>query len=346
MTGAVGIMGVPTYALCVRGAEWPPSYTQMVIAMSSPHYSARPRSILVLGAGELGMPVIRNLANLAQQHAGTRISVMLRQASIESQVPAKREVVEEIRALGVELVAGDLVAASVDELAAMFSQFDTVIGCTGYAAGRDTPMKVARAAVKSGIPRYFPWQFGVDFDAIGRGGPQDLFDAQLDVRDYLRSQSAMEWVVISTGMFTSYLFEPDFGVVDFAARRVNALGSVSNTVTLTTPEDIGAMTARIVFHSPVIRNEIVYLAGDTISYGELPDILEKALGVHFELDVWSVSQLMQELADDPTNMIKKYRAAFAQGKGVSWKVEQTFNFKVGAKLVDVAGWLKANVHLA
>ncbi|MFX5956811.1 NmrA family NAD(P)-binding protein, partial [Acinetobacter baumannii] len=85
------------------------------------------------------------------------------------------------------------------------------IGCTGYAAGRDTPMKVARAAVKSGITRYFPWQFGVDFDAIGRGGPQDLFDAQLDVRDYLRSQAEMDWVVISTGMFTSYLFEPEFG---------------------------------------------------------------------------------------------------------------------------------------
>lgn len=344
MNGAVGIMGVPTYASSTLGTELAPSYTQMVIPMSLP-YSEPSRSILVLGAGELGMPVIRNLALLSQQRTGTSISVMLRQTSIESQLPAKREVVEEIRSFGVEIIAGDLVAASVDELAAMFSRFDTVIGCTGYAAGRDTPMKVARAAVKSGIPRYFPWQFGVDFDAIGRGGPQDLFDAQLDVREYLRSQSAMDWVIISTGMFTSYLFEPDFGVVDFAARRVNALGSESNSVTLTTPEDIGAMTARIVFHSPVIRNEIVYLAGDTISYGELPEILEKALGVRFELAVWNVHQLMQELADDPANMIKKYRAAFAQGKGVSWKVEQTFNFRVGAQLLDVAGWLRASVHL-
>jgi hypothetical protein len=63
------------------------------------------------------------------------------------------------------------------------------------------------------IPRYFPWQFGVDFDVIGRGSPQDIFDAQLDVRELLRSQQQTEWV-ISTGMFMSYLFEPEFGVVD------------------------------------------------------------------------------------------------------------------------------------
>lgn len=311
----------------------------------SSHISTTPsRSILVLGAGELGMPVIRNLARLAVSHPGTRISVMLRATSIDSELPEKQRVVDEIRALGVNIVAGDLVTESVEALAVTFAQFDTVIGCTGYAAGRDTPMKVARAAVKSGIPRYFPWQFGVDFDAIGRGGPQDLFDAQLDVREYLRSQTAMDWVIISTGMFTSYLFEPDFGVVDLIGHKVNALGSASNAVTLTTPDDIGAMTARIVFHTPAIRNEIVYLAGDTIRYGDLPDILQKAFGEPFELTIWGVPQLMQELANDPGNMIKKYRAAFAQGRGVAWDVERTFNAKIGAELQGVQAWLDSNVQ--
>lgn len=307
--------------------------------MSTPIQS---RAILVLGAGELGMPVIRNLARLGKEH-GASISVMLRSASIASDLPEKRVVVDEIRSLGVAIVSGDLVAATVDELAAMFSKYDTVIGCTGYAAGRDTPMKVARAAMKSGLPRYFPWQFGVDFDAIGRGGPQDLFDAQLDVRDYLRSQSAMDWVVISTGMFTSYLFEPEFGVIDLKGKRVNALGSPTNAVTLTTPDDIGAMTAQIVFHAPAIRNEIVYLAGDTIRYEALPAMLEEQFGSPFDFAVWDVPRLMRELADDPSNMIKKYRAAFAQGRGVSWGMEKTFNAKTGAKLESVRDWMRANL---
>lgn len=37
----------------------------------------------------------------------------------------------------------------------------------------------------------------------------------------------------------SFLFEPVFEVVDFESDAVNTLGSLDNSVTLTTPEDIG-----------------------------------------------------------------------------------------------------------
>jgi len=42
------------------------------------------QSILVIGAGELGMPVLRNLARKAKDHSGTAISVLLRAATVES----------------------------------------------------------------------------------------------------------------------------------------------------------------------------------------------------------------------------------------------------------------------
>ena len=51
--------------------------------------------------------------------------------------------------------------------------------------------------LEADVKRYFPWQFGVDYDVIGRGSAQDLFDEQLDVRDLLRSQNRMEWVIVS-----------------------------------------------------------------------------------------------------------------------------------------------------
>lgn len=73
---------------------------------------------------------------------------------------------------------------------------------------------------------------------IGRGSPQDIFDAQLDVHELLRSQHETEWVIISTGMSTVYLFEPDFGAIDLQNDAVHALGSLDTAVTLTPPEDI------------------------------------------------------------------------------------------------------------
>ncbi|MDP4078206.1 aromatic alcohol reductase [Acidovorax sp. A1169] len=305
--------------------------------------NATSQNILVLGAGELGLPVLRNLARRAKDVDGAKISVLLRASAVESSAPGKRRDVKEIRDLGIEIVIGDLVKSSIDELALVFARYDTVIGCAGYAAGIDTPMKLARAALQARIPRYFPWQFGVDFDVIGRGSPQDIFDAQLDVRELLRSQNQTEWVIISTGMFMSYLFEPDFGVVDLQNDAVHALGSLDTAVTLTTPEDIGALTAAIVFVKPRIRNEIVYLAGDTVTYGEVADKLQAALGRPFSRSEWSEQYLLDELAQDPENMMRKYRAAFAQGRGVAWDKSGTFNQHRAIPVTDVASWINTNL---
>ena len=305
--------------------------------------NATSQNILVLGAGELGLPVLRNLARKAKHVKGAKISVLLRASAVESADPSKQRDIAEIRDLGIEIVVGDLVKSSVDELAAVFARYDTVIGCAGYAAGIDTPMKLARAALQARIPRYFPWQFGVDFDVIGRGSPQDIFDAQLDVRELLRGQHETEWVIISTGMFMSYLFEPEFGVVDLKANAVHALGSLDTAVTLTTPDDIGALTAEVVFAVPRIRDEIVYLAGDTVTYGEVADKLQSGLGRPFSRHEWTEQQLLDELARDPTNMMRKYRAAFAQGRGVAWDKSGTFNQQRAIPVTDVASWINANL---
>lgn len=288
------------------------------------------------------MPVLRNVAGRAPDEGAT-VSVMLRESAIASDNPDKQRDLAEIRSLGIEVVTGDLVKNSLDELATLFSQYDTVIGCTGIAAGVETPMKVARAALKAGIPRYFPWQFGVDFEIIGRGSPQDIFDSQLDVRELLQAQDQTEWVVISTGMFMNYLFEPGSGMVDLSTHTVNALGSLDTAVTLTTPEDIGVLTAEVLFDKPRIRNEIVYVAGDTVTYGEVADTLEATLGRPFERKVWTVPVLLDELADDPDNMTRKYRAVFAQGRGVAWDKTGTFNDRRGIATTDLKTWVEANL---
>lgn len=320
---------------------------QLLVPLSYPMNQTDPnatsQNILVLGAGELGLPVLRNLARRAKDVDGAKISVLLRASAVESSASGRQHDIAEIRGLGIEIVIGDLVKSSIDELAGVFTQYDTVIGCAGYAAGIDTPMKLARAALQARIPRYFPWQFGVDFDVIGRGSPQDIFDAQLDVRELLRSQHQTEWVIISTGMFMSYLFEPEFGVVDLQNDAVHALGSLDTAVTLTTPHDIGALTAEIVFAKPRIRNEIVYLAGDTVTYGEVADKLQAALGRPFRRSEWSVQYLLDELARDPQNMMRKYRAAFAQGRGVAWDKRGTFNQLRTLPVTDVASWINANL---
>ncbi|KAB0648264.1 aromatic alcohol reductase, partial [Acinetobacter bohemicus] len=141
------------------------------------------------------------------------------------------------------------------------------------------------------------------------------------------------------GMFTSFLFEPSFGVVDLAQNTVHALGSWDTAVTVTTPEDIGRLTARIVLAQPAITNQVVFTAGDTLTYGQLADTVDETLGITLKREPWPVPTLLADLADNPDDNLLKYRAVFAQGNGVAWDPAITFNAQQQIAVTDVRSWI-------
>ena len=208
-------------------------------------------------------------------------------------------------------------------------------------------LHIARAVLAAKVAKYIPWQFGVDYDIIGRGSGQDLFDEQLDLRHLLRSQRATSWVIVSTGMFTSFLFEAWFGVVEGSTSSgivVRALGSWENGVSVTSPEDIGRVTARVVFENG-IRDTVVYSAGDTVTYGRLADIVEHVVGKEVKREMWTLDYLRAQLKQDPENVVLKYRVVFAEGRGLSWKVEDTINHVWMMQLEDVKTYAEKNLNL-
>jgi nucleoside-diphosphate-sugar epimerase len=166
-----------------------------------------------------------------------------------------------------------------------------------------------------------------------------VFDEQSDVRDMLRRQSATEWIIVSTGMFTSFLFEPAFGLVDLDRGRVHALGSWDNRLTVTTSDDIGRLTAAILAHQPRIQDEVVYVAGDTFSYTQLAAMVERHLGRAVERVLWDMDRLRSEAAAYPDDGMRKYRLAFARDTGVAWDKDKTFNAAQGIEVTDVPTWL-------
>jgi NmrA-like family protein len=308
---------------------------------SPPTPTADQRGILVIGAGELGRSVLSALSRRNApdvNHNG--ITVLLR----PSAAPQRTQLRTELAAEGIEIEEADVSTASGSELAAIMGRFHLVVSCVGFSAGPGTQRKLAEAALAAGVPRYVPWQFGVDYDAIGRGSPQDLFDEQLDVRDLLRGQRNTEWIIVSTGMFTSFLFEPSFGVVDLGASAVHALGSWDTEVTVTTAEDIGVLTAEIIHTCPRIANQVVYVAGDTLSYRDLADIVERVGGAPVERTEWTIEHLRDDLEKHPADTMRKYRAVFAEGNGVAWPKESSFNAVNGIRTTGALEW--ASTHIS
>lgn len=298
-------------------------------------------AILVIGGGELGMAMLRGFAGRGSAQRGT-LSVLLRSENTET---LKRSPAV-LRELGVSVVCADLATASQEALAAIFANYSTVICCTGFVGGPGTQRKITGAVLSAGVDRYVPWQFGVDYDVVGRGSGQEVFDEQSDVRDMLRSQSRTQWIVISTGMFTSFLFEPSFGVVDLENGEVHALGSWDYRLTVTTPDDIGRLTVAILAHQPYIINEVVYVAGDTFSYAQLADMVEFHLGQPVKRILWDLETLRLEAAANPDDGMRKYHLAFARETGVAWDKGDTFNARQTIAVTDVPSWLANPQHNA
>lgn len=87
----------------------------------------------------------------------------------------------------------------------------------------------------------------------------------------------------------------------------------------------------------------MYTGGDTVTYARLADIVDAVLGRKMQRVEWSVPELKAELAEDPESGIKKYRVVFAEGKGVAWKMDRTFNAERGISVVSVEQWAQANL---
>ncbi|CAK7204622.1 hypothetical protein SEUCBS139899_007381 [Sporothrix eucalyptigena] len=298
--------------------------------------------ILVLGAGELGLAVLDALAHHPKR-GDNKLAVLLRPSSLKD-VDTDTEkglVLRHLKDdLSIHFETADVVQDSVDSLASLFARYAVVISCNGMGLPAGTQTKLTHAALQAKVARFFPWQFGMDYDLIGSGSSQDLFDEQLAVRRLLRVQSAVDWTIVSTGLFMSFLFLQAFGVVDLPQKVVRGLGRWENRITVTAPGDIGTVTADIVLDPQGVHHQVVYVGGDTISYGALADLLDAHYKTSFRRELWDLEVLQKQMDEDPSTMVK-YRDTFAQGRGVAWDKATTINAQRKIPMIDVAEYIRA-----
>lgn len=304
------------------------------------------QNILVLGAGELGTAMLAGLVAESRPYPAVQLSVLLRAASLNDTRPANQARLKQLSDWHVEIITADFSTDDVAALANLFSGYDLVINCSGFVGGTGTQMKISRAVLDAGVAHYIPWQFGVDYDRIGYGSGQPVWDEQLNVRALLRSQHQTRWTIVSTGIFTSFLFEPAFGLVDLEQHQVIALGDADYALTATTPEDIGRLTAKLVFLQPSLQQQVIFVAGDTVTYTTLCDRLSQHYQRPFTLQVVPRDVLAENVRQQPDNVSAAYQLAFARADGVAWDKGESWNVRQGISVTDVKDWLITNKPLA
>ncbi|KAB2569370.1 hypothetical protein DBV05_g11965 [Lasiodiplodia theobromae] len=362
--------------------------------------SQPPTSILLLGAGELGTAILTSLA-AHPSLASTQLTVALRPSTVtssSSRLEALRAVAPPARQQSnpIAFAPLDLAAPTAEaDLTALIlnggQRFDTVICCTGFAtsgsgtATSGTQTLIARAVLAAAASsssssstqrrlRFFPWQFGADYDATGPDAAHGIMAEQCGVRTLLRERAAaanLDWTIVSTGMFMSFVFEEWFGVVMGLGAALKAggpeplsdegskvvtrcLGSWETRVTLTDVRDIGAVVAELVAAPPQQQSKgeddagsIVFAAGQTVSYAELADVVQKVVGrrAKVQREEWSLEYLRAELEKNPEDQTIKYRVLFGEGKGVAWDKEKTINAERNIESMGVEQWLREKLSM-
>lgn len=318
--------------------------------MSNPGANKAKASILVLGAAELGTAVVEALAAHPYRH-DAEIAVSMRPASIINPSEPKKAQLNHLKQLNIRAIPLDIEAESQADLARAFTLYGTIIGCTGMAGSPGLQMKLAQAALEAKVLRYIPWQFGVDYDIIGPEAANGFFAAQCSIRSLLRSQSRTRWVIISTGVFMSFLFENLFGIVERQEGKttVRALGSWENRLTATTVEDIGRCTAEVALKADEVwqggdgNGNVVHVAGDTATFAQLAAILDRVTGATVARELWSIPILREKMEDQPENGIFKYRIIWAEGRGIAWDVNRSFNGERSIPMQNIEDWARENI---
>ena len=96
---------------------------------------------------------------------------------------------------------------------------------------------------------------------------------------------------------------------------------------------------------------MVYIAGDTLTYRELADVMQAHWGVEVNRVLLNKERLQEEVLNHPRDVGAKYRLAFARPDGVARDKAKTFNARryshhhrravAGAAMPDLAGRLVA-----
>lgn len=303
--------------------------------------------ILLLGAGELGTAFLPHLSSLPNIH----ITIGVRTPSKYTHLTSHNNIT---------LIPLNTNSPS-SELSSLFADYDIVISCTGFGQPISTFPKLTNEILQAGKLRkeagkgrlwFFPWQWGLDYDQTGDGeGLMPLFGVQVQVRNLLREQASacnVKWTIVSTGIFMSFLFEQFWGVVDREGEQitVRALRDWDHKVTVTDVNDIGKVLGRVVagdLKDEDCDNRIVYAAGDTVSYAQLADIVERVTGKAVKREKWTIQYLEEELAKDPADDIKKYRVVFARPRGIWWDKEVSANYRLGIPVTGVETYAKENL---
>jgi len=236
---------------------------------------------------------------------------------------------------------------SPSSLALALAGQDAVISLLGLSAIGDQQYAMIEAAIKAGVKRFLPSEFGLDTASAQLLAVVPPFRVRAELIDNLKAKQAagspIEWTAVVTGMFLDWGLRTGFLDVNVERRTAELWddGDVPFTVsnlTIVARTVVKLLTDAAAYD--VSRNAYIYTGSVTTTQKELLAATEKATNAKFEVTRIESQKLIAEsttklAGGDYTAMIPLVKAvAFARYQGealTDLRKYGLFNEKFGIK---------------
>ncbi|KAN0140139.1 NAD-P-binding protein [Lactarius tabidus] len=241
------------------------------------------KNFAVVGAGEIGSFIIRQL--LTEKAAGTvdNVVVLTRQGSKTSVDPDAK------------LVAVDY--SNKESIKKALTGVDVVISTVAVSALQVQP-GIAEAAKEVGVKLFVPSEFG-GASTAPKSGPHSI---KTNIQERLRV-IGIPYALFATGPFADFLWVPEY-YLDITSGKVSVGADGSNPIPFTSRPDIARYLSYVLTHLPAeqLKNRSFSIRGDTKSFNEIFKEYEAKTGKKVEVTYIPISELDARMASNPKDV--------------------------------------------
>ncbi|KZV68773.1 NAD-P-binding protein [Peniophora sp. CONT] len=259
------------------------------------------KNFAVVGAGNIGAPIIEEFLNAKSTGAVDKVVVLTR--------PESASKLDALRARGATVVPLDYSSAS--DVSKALAGIEVVISTIGQGAF-DLQLHIAEAAKSAGVQLFLPSEFGSPTDTATEG----IFAAKAALNRKIREQVGLPTAVVFPGGFADWLWVPFIGL-DVKSGSVAVGGDGNAKLSFTSRPDIGRYLAYVLTTLPPAetKNRTFRIEGERASFNEIFTAYEKKHGVKLQVKYSSVEELEEKVRANPHDVASFLHLAWAQGQG-------------------------------
>ncbi|CAK9315698.1 unnamed protein product [Citrullus colocynthis] len=294
--------------------------------------ASKSKILIVGGTGYIGKFIVE-----ASARAGNPTYALVRDSTVSD--PAKSQIINNFKNLGVKLVSGDLY--DHNSLVKAIKEVDVVISTVGAGQLADQEKLIAAIKEAGNVKRFLPSEFGNDVDRGHAVEPaKSAFNVKVQIRRAIEA-AKIPYTYVSSNFFAGY-FLPSLsqpGATTPPRDKVVILGDGNPKSIFNKEDDIGTYTIKAV-DDPRTLNKTLYIrpSGNTYSFNDLVSLWEKKIGKTLERIYVPEEQVLKNIQEAPLPMniiLSISHSAFVKGDHTNFDIEPSFGVEATQLYPDV-----------